>query len=277
MVSGLFPITLHEALQMKNDNPSALLITGGTDAMVAKKSCEQIIFLNNIQDIKKVIDCGEYISIGAGACYVSLISNPLVPEILKNAMRTIGSPAVRSAGTVAGNICNASPAGDTIPVLYALGAEVVLSSIEENEIVSRRIPINKFILGIRNIDIKENEILTEIDIPKQSYQVFSKVYYEKVGARRAEAISKLSFVGMYQIVDEKISDLRIAFGSVGVTALRFEEIEKKLIGKTINEMMLIKEDIVEEYMEHIHPIDDQRSTAEYRCQICRNLLNDFLA
>ena len=146
MVNGLYPKTIKEALQMKLQYPNALLITGGTDVMVVKKTAEHIIFLNNISETKEVADTGEYISIGAGACYASLLKNSLVPEILKKAMRTIASPAVRSAGTVAGNICNASPAGDTLPILYALGAEVVLSSIDGDRVINRKLPIKEFIL-----------------------------------------------------------------------------------------------------------------------------------
>ena len=132
------------------------------------------------------------------------------------------------------------------------------------------------------IDLKDTEIVVAIEIPKSFIEKEPCFYYEKVGARKSEAISKLSFIGTYTLdkdaisTKEVISDIRIAFGSVGITALRFNNIEKKLIGKSKEEIKTVKDEIVDEYMQNIHPIDDQRSTAEYRLTICRNLLNDFL-
>lgn len=277
MVNGFYPKTIKEALMVKKEHPEALLISGGTDVMVVKKNADDIIFLNNIAEAKVVAEKEDCISIGAGCCYTDLIDFSIVPEVLKKAMRNIASPAIRSAGTLAGNICNASPAGDTLPILYATDAIVVLSSLQAERIVERRVGIKDFILGIRKIDLKAEEILVAVEIPKKNYDAYTKVSYEKVGARKSEAISKLSFIGMYNLKNNLITDIRIAFGSVGVTALRFERIEEKLLGKSLKEVEEMKKEIIEEYMSYIHPIDDQRSTAEYRCQICRNLLKEFLS
>lgn len=277
MVTGFYPTTLKDALQQKSQNPDALLISGGTDVMVVKKTSEHIIFLNNIEEIQLVEEKTDCISIGAGCCYRDLIANPMVPEMLKKAMRNIASPAIRSAGTLAGNICNASPAGDSLPVLYALDASVVLASWQNDTIVSRKVLVKDFILGIRKIDIKANEIVIAIEIPKNFLEKEPFVYYEKIGARKAEAISKLSFTGAYTLKEDVVEDIRIAFGSVGITALRFHDLEEKLKGKTLFEIEAIRDEIIEDYMARIHPIDDQRSTAEYRCQVCRNLLRDFLS
>ncbi len=276
MVKGYYPTSIAEALGYRKQAGSAILITGGTDVMVVKKSAEEFIFLNNISEMKKVEDTGDSILIGAGATYRELLANELVPEVLKRAMRTIASPAVRSAGTVAGNICNASPAGDTLPVLYAVDASVICSRLEEGEIATRKVPVKEFILGVRKIDLKSDEIVTGMELPKAGFENQTKTYYEKVGARASEAISKLSFVGLYTLTDGVISDIRMSFGSVGITALRFPEIEEKIKGLTLEEVRSRSSEFVDEYMTHIHPIDDQRSTAEYRCQICRNLIEDFL-
>ncbi len=276
MVTGHYPNTLQEALEYRKDHKDALLITGGTDVMVVKKSAEHIIFLNNIEELKHVEDNGVDICIGAGAVYTDLINNAIVPEILKMAMRKIASPAIRSAGTVAGNICNASPAGDTLPILYALDASVILKSLRSDEIVTRIVPIEEFILGIRKIDLQPDEIVTEIRIPKAGYENATKVYYEKVGARRSEAISKLSFVGIYRLDNDKISDMRFAFGSVGITVQRFKDIEKKFTTLSLSEVRDNETEYISEIMSRIHPIDDQRSSAEYRISVCKNLLKDFI-
>lgn len=276
MVTGFYPTTLKDALQQKAKHPDALLISGGTDVMVVKKTADNIIFLNNIKEMQLVEEKPDCFSIGAGCCYRDLIASPTVPEILKKAMRNIASPAIRSAGTLAGNICNASPAGDSLPVLYALDASVVLAGWQDQSIVKRKVFVKDFILGIRRIDLKENEIVVAVEIPKEFVEKEPVVYYEKIGARKAEAISKLSFTGCYTQKNEIVEDIRIAFGSVGITVLRFTDLEEKLKGKTLLEIKAVTDEIIEEYMERIHPIDDQRSTAEYRCQVCRNLLKDFL-
>lgn len=276
MVKGYYPTTILEALECIIQSKDALLISGGTDVMVVKKQFPEIILLNGIKEMKKVVDTGDAIVIGAGASYRELIENELVPKVLKQTMKQIASPAIRSAGTLAGNICNASPAGDTLPVLYALDAKVVCSRLEKGKKVERVVPINNFILGVRKIALHPDEMVTAIEIPKASYVRQTKFYYEKVGARAAEAISKLSFVGMYTLETGQIADIRMAFGSVGVTALRFPDIENQLKGKTLKEISENVDEYVEAFMTNIHPIDDQRSTAEYRCQICRNLIKDFL-
>ncbi len=275
MVKGYYPVTIKEALKVKQQAPKAQLICGGTDVMVVKKPVEEMIFLNRISEMKSVEDLADVIRIGAGATYRELLANGIIPEVLKTAMKTIASPAIRSAGTIAGNICNASPAGDTLPILYALDAAVVCQRIAQEQILTRKIPIQRFILGIRKTDLQEDEIVTAIEIPKAFVRSCAKTTYEKVGARKSEAISKLSFVGMYQLEDGKISDIRIAFGSVGITALRFPELEQKMIGKTPDELSQNNETLISDYMDRIHPIDDQRSTSEYRCTVCRNLLHEF--
>lgn len=282
MVTGHYPKTLVEALKVRKSSMESLIIAGGTDAMVTKKTAADIIFLNNIEEIKKVQDKGDSIFIGSAATYSELIKNPAVPEILKNAMKQIAAPAIRNAGTLGGNICNASPAGDTLPVLYVLDADVVVACLcgdnadKCDDVCEKKIPVKDFILGIRKLALKNDEIVTGIEIKKSSFEGAAKVYYEKVGARKSQAISKLSFVGEYFLNDEKISDIRIAFGSVGVTALRFPEIENLMVGLTLPELKSKSKEIADKYMEKINPIDDQRSTAEYRKSVCKNLLLDFL-
>lgn len=278
MVTGYYPKTVGDALAVKSKYDSTLLIAGGTDAMVVRKQAEHVIFINRIADLQKVELTKEYLIIGAGVPYRELLDREQVPEILKMAIRKIASPAIRNAGTMAGNICNASPAGDSLPVLYALDAQIVLAQQDaQGFIVEKRLPIEEFILGIRSIQLQKNEMVTAIEIPRASYEGLDRIYYEKVGARQSEAITKVSFVGACHLKEGKVRDMRIAFGSIGVTVLRKRELEQKMIGRTLSEIAEQKEEIVAAYMEWIHPIDDQRSTANYRKTVCRNLLSDFLS
>lgn len=273
---GYYPKTLKEALKFRQELESSLIISGGTDAMVVKKTAPHVIFINDIEELKKVTFDNNKIVIGAAANYKDLIADRNIPEILKMAMRQIASPGIRNAGTVGGNICNASPAGDTLPVLYALSAIIIKAKLKGDEVLEIRMPIEEFILGIRKIALEADEMVIGIEVPKSSYESMTKSVFEKAGARAADAISKLSFTGLLKVSNDRIEDIRIAFGSVSVTTIRRTEIENEIIGKSIEELEEMKEKILNSYNEFIRPIDDQRSTAVYRKKVCRNLLNDFL-
>lgn len=269
MVEGFYPGSLKEAVQLKADHPDTRLYAGGTDFMVRHEPCNKLIFLNKLKELQFIWEKGKELWIGSGCTYDILLENDMIPPVLKEAISGIAAPAIRNAGTLGGNICNASPAGDTLPVLYALGARLKLISKEQERIV----PIEEFILGVRKLALKDTEILTSIIIPRQE---FSRVSYQKVGARKAQALSKLSFVGLAECKDGKVSELRIAFGSVGTTVIRRKDIEKKYLNRSIYEIQGLIEEIKEEYSAFVKPIDDQRSTAAYRKKVCLNLLGDFL-
>jgi xanthine dehydrogenase FAD-binding subunit len=278
MVKGLTPSTIQEALHMKKLFPNAVIYAGGSDLMVAKKVCHEMLFINQLSELKMVEEKDEYISIGAAAIYYDLLQNPLIPKLLKAAIRDIASPAIRNRATIGGNICNASPAGDSLPILYLYDARIVLASLDEkNQITERMIPIEKFILGVRRIDLKADEILTKILLPKDKLVETTKVGYKKVGARKAQAISKLLFAAVMNVEDEVVTDLRVAFGSVGVTVIRRKDMEARYIGIKHKDLLSQIPEIIESYGSCIHPIDDQRSTAVYRKKVCLNLLGDFLS
>lgn len=277
MVNGYYPTLEREALTLRRTYPDARLIIGGTDAMVAKKEAEHVIFLNQVTEFSAVSETDGILSIGASVTYDTLLHRNDIPDLLKQAMIQVASPAIRNSGTITGNICNASPAGDTLPVLYLMDAMIVKSSLSETgELVRVRIPIADFILGVRKIALDPSEIVTSIEIPVSSYQNITKSVFEKTGARKAEAISKLSFAGSVRITDGRIEDFRIAFGSVAVTVVRDIQLESEIIGLTLEEYQEKITWIVEEYGKRIHPIDDQRSTAAYRRTVCLNLLRHFL-
>lgn len=273
-----YPTTLSEALKYMKENSPMVIVSGGTDVMVAGKKGEHMIFLNQVEELKNVNKEDGILKIGAECTYAEMLNNEKIPEVLKKPMRKIASPAVRSSGTLSGNICNASPAGDSLPVLYALNAVIVTQYLNDNyEVETEKLPIEEFILGIRKIALRKEAIVTGIEIPVDNYRNISKLSYEKVGARRSEAISKLSFMGILKVDEEKIYDVRIVFGSVSIKTVRRTEIEKKMVGLTLEELDDKKGEFIKAYSEFINPIDDQRSTASYRKKVCLNLLNDFLS
>lgn len=276
MVESYSPNNLKEALKILNEE-DVIIYAGGTDLMVRYKNIpsllpkfnKNLLYIGNLQELKGINESSSNIEIGSACTLSYLLEIPGVPEVLKEAIRNIASPAIRNIGTLGGNICNASPAGDTLPILYALDAKLKLSSIDS----SREVKINDFILGPRKINLKENEILESILIEKLN---FNKSYYEKVGARKSLAISKISFIALGDIRDEKINDIRIAIGSVGPKIVRVKEAENLLKGKNVNNIDSLITEIKHIYSEEIVPIDDQRSTAHYRKIVALRLIQYFL-
>lgn len=276
MVEGYSPNTFKQALKILNEK-DVIIYAGGTDLMVKNKNVasllpkftKDLLYIGDLNELKEIREEDNTIKIGAACTLSSLLRVESVPEVLKEAIRNIASPAIRNIGTIGGNICNASPAGDTLPILYALEAKLKLSSINS----SREVNINDFILGPGKIILKNNEILESILIEKVN---FNKVYYQKVGARKASAISKISFVALAEVIDEKIIDIRIAIGSVGPKIVRVKTAEDILIGRELKDIENIMSEIIKVYSENVNPISDQRSTAIYRKTVALRLIQYFL-
>lgn len=274
-VDGYLPKTINGALQILNSE-NVIVYAGGTDIMVRYKNetsllpmfDKNILYIGQIDELKKVYENNEEIVIGAGCTLASLLRNEHVPEILKKAIRGAASPAIRNMGTIGGNICNASPAGDTLPVLYSLNSRCSVIS----EGLERTINIEDFIYGPRRTVLEKNEMLKSITIPKENFNI---VHYEKVGARKASAISKLSFAGLCNVEKGRVQDLRISFGAVGATVVRLKEAENLIIGRQINTLDKFIKEAIEIYDKNINPIDDQRSTAQYRKIVVMNLIKYF--
>jgi len=270
MVNAFYPKTLVQALQAKSENPSLVPYAGGTDLMVNPKEGAQFLFINGIAELKEIAAAPGSLSIGACCTYTGLLESKKMPGVLHRSIIEIASPAIRNMGTVGGNICNASPAGDTLPPLYALDARVRLASVRG----TREIPLATFILGVRRIDLAPDELLVSVILPGQD---FTQGYYKKIGARSAVAISKVSFAAFKKVEGGVVAAIPMAFGSVAETVVRSPEIESALIGKTPEEVRATAEAVVQMYDPLIKPIDDQRSTAQYRKKVCLALLADFLS
>lgn len=267
--------TLH---QLNNEN--CVIIAGGTDVMVQYKNrrgappniSKPIMFIDHLSELKHVYRQDKDLHIGACSTYSELLTNSLIPSPLKEAIKLIAAPAIRNRGTLGGNICNASPAGDTLPLLYVYNAKLLLRSVNGD----RAVAICDFIQGPRRIQRLQNEILVEIILPF-IFENRTYVMFEKVGNRNADAISKVSFAGLAQISKGQITDIRITFGAVGPTMVRSIDIEKKLIGKHVPLTDIDITEILSDFSNVIKPIDDQRSTALYRKTVALNLLKYYLS
>ena len=277
MIQYFVPKTLKEALKILNES-ECYIFAGGTDLMVQKHRCsgvlphfdKNVLFIMQLKELDYIkSDEEQNVRIGATTTYSELLASPLVPEIFKKVIREIASPAIRNMATLVGNIANASPAGDSLLPLNLFDARVVLTSIEGN----REVPIYDFIQGVRKIDRRDNEIITEVIIPKLDNLNF---YYRKVGSRKAETITKVSFLGGYRSEGGFIKELRICFGSVSIKVIRNKYVEKKYVNRSVNELRARIDDLMLEYNHEILPITDQRSTKEYRKKVAFNLLKDFI-
>ncbi|MCY6369219.1 FAD binding domain-containing protein [Clostridium ganghwense] len=275
MVAGYRPNNLKEALEIMNKE-ECIVLCGGTDLMVKRKKSagvepgfdKPVIFIRDLEELKQITLENNILTVGAACTCSKIAQSDLVPEYMKKSVLCMASPGIRNMATIGGNICNSSPVGDTLPLLYALEAVVVLEGINGK----RELPINEFITGPGQNVIRKDEILKEIKITMKD---FNKVLHRKVGTRKAIALAKLSFMGLTKVENGKIKDIRLAFGAVAPTIVKSKDIENEIIKMGTIGKDNIKE-IKDKYAEIIKPIDDQRSKANYRKGTCLNLLGYYL-
>lgn len=275
MVNHYIPETLQETLEILN-RETVEIIAGGTDLMVQRRKWadtvprfDSTINIFSIDELKYIKKVDSNLHIGSVTCLTEILENKYTPLLLKKSIYDIASPALRNVATIAGNIGNASPAGDTLPILYALNASVVLKSLSNERVL----PIDEVITGPRKTVIKENELITEIIIPLER---FTKIDFKKIGGRKADAISKISFTAAVKLDKDTIKDIRIVFGAVGPVMVRDKSIEARMINISKMELTEKIDRIIDDYSEIINPIDDQRSNKKYRKHVALNLLMDFL-
>lgn len=258
-LSLLEPKTLGDALSMLRDEGPLTPLAGCTDVYVTLNFGTQPAtrFLNiwGLDELRGIGEMDGGLRIGALATHTELQRSPLVRErlpILVEACSQVGGVQIQNRGTLAGNVANASPAGDTLPVLAAADAVVVLRGAADE----RRVPFAEFYTGYRATVMRPDELIVAIEIP----HVDGAQWFRKVGTRAAQAISK---VVMACVRGDRP---RIALGSVAPTVVRLRGTEAALArGAEIEEAQRILRD-------EVAPIDDLRSTADYRRRVCANLL-----
>lgn len=270
------PKTLEEALELLNQQ-NLTIMAGGTDLMVQNRSwngsipdfSNELLFIKHIDGLSYIKQIDNMIHIGALTTLEDLLQHDITPNIYKDALYEMASINIRNEATIAGNIENASPAGDSLPVLYALDAIVVLQSATNK----RELLLQDYITGVRRTLRQPNELITEVKFPIPNYTNHKWV---KVGGRRADAISKVSFVGLASIQQNIVQDVRIALGAVSPVVLRQRDIEQQYIGLPLNELKARISELIALYEPFITPIDDQRSNKAYRTTISKNLIRDFV-
>ena len=268
--------TLSEALSMlyERQEESVVIVGGATDILPqikdGKKHGNVFLDLNGLQELKKIKEDERYIFIGSMVTMSAIINNPLVQRYaptLVSAAGSVGSVQIRNRATIGGNICNASPAADTVPVLIASAARILLKS----HLTSREILLEEFFVGPGKTLINPSEILTTIIIPKSE----RRTGFVKLGKRSAMTCSVVNHALSAELVDKKLKNVIAVFGSVGPKALRIRELEESLEGQEPSEELLGR--CIPVVEKHVKPIDDVRGSADYRRRMSGVLFSRLFA
>jgi CO/xanthine dehydrogenase FAD-binding subunit len=257
----LKPKTLDEAVSLLA-SAGGQILAGGTDfypALGDRLPPRRVVDITALGEIRGISEGQEWIRIGGLTTWTEIIRAPLPRcfNALKQAARELGSVQIQNRGTVAGNLCNASPAADGVPPLLALDAQVELASAAG----SRRMPLGQFLAGNRKTMRRADEILAAALIPRRMENASS--VFLKLGARRYLVIS-ISMVAAVVQADEagRVAEAHIAVGSCSATAQRLSKLEKDLVGRPAKAG--IGAVVRPEHLQILSPIDDVRATADYR-------------
>ena len=270
------PASLQAVVSLLAAEPGAwLLIAGGTDLMVqyaaGKLPARKLVSIWNLSELRSIEILPDEIRIGAGCTYTDLREHQTVQRefsLLARAAAWTGGVANQNRGTLGGNIVNASPAADSLPALLVYEADLILVSVRGE----RRLPYREFHTGYKKTNLAPDELIRTICIARKFSPYFA--YTRKVGARNAQAISKVCIAALGRRGGGVVEDIRIALGSVAPVPIRLVETERLLLGKSMDSSLLAsaKKTAIAE----LRPIDDIRSTARYRSAVVGNLVTEFL-
>jgi CO/xanthine dehydrogenase FAD-binding subunit len=268
--------TLDAALAMLAEEPGAWRpFAGGTDLMVQLAAGtlphRQYVNVFGLKELRYVDAAPDHVTLGGLTTFADILSHETLRSefpLLCRAASETGGIANQNRGTVAGNIANASPAADTPPALLVYDAELELASVRGRRVVA----YDRFHTGYKKMDLAPDELIVAIRVPRRDGWID---HYRKVGARRAQAISKVCFAARARMDGARVADVRLAFGSVAPTVVRATKTESVLRGNWPNPETL--DAAVQTLSSELAPIDDIRSTSRYRGRIAANLLIEFAA
>ena len=262
----LIPQSLHDALAAATANPDAQIIQGGTDLMVEinfnHRKPTDVIALRRVDEIRNYVVTADKknVVVGSGLPYREMEHGELAKLLpaLAQAARTVGSPQIRAAGSIGGNLGTCSPAGDALPVLSALDAVINLQTAT----TSREISVHDFMVGVKRNARQPGELIVSTTLPI----INGWQGYAKVGVRNAMVISIASCC---LVIDREKGSIGVALGSVGPTIIRCRETEQWLTMQIdLKNISIVAPNLLKEFGDRVakesKPIDDHRSTAAYR-------------
>ncbi len=270
------PHTLKEALDLlyKYKDEEVKILAGGTDLLVKMKTLDMkvdyLINIKEIPELKAVETNNQGLKIGATVPLSQLERREIIKEkypALYEGIKSMAAIAIRNMATLPGNICNASPAGDTIPPLMVYEAQLRIESKEGERLV----PVEDFLRGVGETIIRKEELVSQVIIPAPSSNSGSA--FSKKSRVKAD-IAKINLAIWLEREGKTCKDARIVLGSVFIKALRAKRAEGLLKGEMVNKELLTQ--VARKAAEEIKPIDDVRSTAEYRTALARVMVEDTL-
>jgi len=257
------PTSLSEALELMGALESVKPIAGGTDLLPLMRDraviVEEIVDIQELHELKGITVEDGTLRIGALATLTEVLESPLVAEkapILREAVGQIGSVQTRNQGTLAGNICNASPAADSAPALMVLGAQARVSSARG----VREVPVDEIFAGPKMNSLAKDELVTEILIPELPSG--SGAAFEKLGRRRGITLAVVNAAVYLAMDGKKCVDARIALGAIAATPIRLPEVEASYKGKELTPEAI--EESSRACYALVSPVDDVRASADYR-------------
>lgn len=273
MIRYAKPRSLDEALALLGDAPWKIL-AGGTDfypALGNRPLSDNVLDINALAELRGIQENPSHIVIGARTTWSDILGHRLPPafDALKQVAREVGSPQIQNVASIAGNLCNASPAADGVPALMVLDAEVELRSRAANRVL----PLRDFILGNRRTVLQPGEMVTAIRIPKTSLSGTSA--FQKLGARRYLVISiAMAAARVAFDADGRIAEAAVAVGACSAVAQRLRSLESSLVGLQPSQIDAVVE---ADGLAELSPIDDVRGSAVYRRIAAREIVRRALA
>ncbi|MBU1693292.1 MAG: xanthine dehydrogenase family protein subunit M [Verrucomicrobia bacterium] len=273
----LFPSSLEEALAgQAHEKTRGRPLAGGTDLMVQWASGtapipERAVSLGGLNELKGIRETARGIEIGALTTHAELRSSPLIREklpALAAAAATIGGRQIQNRGTIAGNVANASPAGDLAPTLLITDGSVTIASAAGR----REVPLTRLYLDYRKLDLRPDELIVSFALPP--LPAGARESFRKLGPRAAQAISKVMAAARWRVEKGAVASLALALGSVAPVPVRLFELEKWIVGRRLDAALL--DEVERRASAEVRPIDDIRSTAAYRKWVAGRLARALL-
>ncbi|MER8781425.1 xanthine dehydrogenase family protein subunit M [Mesorhizobium sp. M0664] len=268
MIRYAKPTTVDDALALLGEGQWRIL-AGGTDfypAQGSKPFRDNVLDINGLVALRGIAEAENHWLVGARTTWTDLVRHPLPAafDALKQAAREVGSVQIQNVASIAGNLCNASPAADGVPALLVLDAEVELRSA----VATRHLPLAEFILGNRRTALQPGEMVTAIRIPKPATAGSSA--FVKLGARRYLVISIAMAAARLAVEDGMVRNAAVAVGSCSVVARRLAGVEAALRGRPVGQALATA--IQSAPMDELSPIGDVRGSAEYRLDAAREIV-----
>ncbi|RWE40181.1 MAG: xanthine dehydrogenase family protein subunit M [Mesorhizobium sp.] len=266
MIRYAKPTTVDEALALLGGGTWRIL-AGGTDfypVQGSKPFRDNVLDINGLTALRGIAETASHWIVGARTTWTDVIRHPLPPafDALKQAAREVGSVQIQNVASVAGNLCNASPAADGVPGLLVLDAEVELRSVA----ATRHLPLSQFILGNRRTALQPGEMVTAIRVPKPS----GTSAFVKLGARRYLVISIAMVAARLVVENRTVADAAVAVGSCSAVARRLVGVEAALRGLAVGAGLVAA--VRSAPMTELSPIADVRGSAEYRLDAVREIV-----